>query len=75
MSNIHCIDTKCNKKKKRRKEKKKKRNKTTNLQQMNNGVGMDYLDTPFQSVLLNDISNAPNLCKYSEHRSEEVMVG
>ncbi len=29
----------------------------------------------FQSVLLNDISNAPNLCKYSEHRSEEVMVG
>lgn len=28
----------------------------------------------FQGVLLN-ISNAPNLCKYSEHRSEEVMAG
>lgn len=29
----------------------------------------------FQGILLNDISNAPNLCKYSEHRSEEVMAG
>lgn len=29
----------------------------------------------FESVLLNDFSNALSLCKNSEHRSEEVMVG
>lgn len=50
--------------------KKKKKNLKTN-----NGIGGITWTHRFQGVLLNDISNAPNLCKYSEHRSEEVMVG
>lgn len=52
-----------------------KMEKKKNLKQTIMALGWITWTHHFQGVLLNDISNAPNLCKYSEHRSEEVMVG